>query len=91
MFLDLRRNLKKAVFSSSPLGGMLLTGLANAGVEHPRLGGRGDEGIGGREGDHHHPPPRVHLALLGGNCTAMVASANLHEPPFFKFAPFRLG
>ena len=72
------------------LGGMLLTAAANAGFEHPCLGGRGDEGIGGREGDHHHPPA---LWDLGGKlhwchgCLCKFAC----PPSFFKFAPFRLG
>ena len=48
---------------------MLLTSAANSGFEHPCLGGRGDEGIGGQEGEPHHPPG-VHLSL-GGNCTAI--------------------
>ena len=104
MFLDFVWNLpgdfEKNCFSSSLLGGMLLTAAANSGFEHPCLGGRGDEGIGGQEGDHHHPPG-VHLVYLvhlvyispccalGENCTAMVAYA-ICCMPFFKFAPFRL-
>ena len=43
---------------------MLLTSAANAGFEHPCLGGRGDEGIGGQQGEPHHPPG-VHLSLGG--------------------------
>merc|ERR1719397_1704814 len=34
------------------------------GFEHPCLGGRGDEGIGGQQGEPHHPPG-VHLSLGG--------------------------